>query len=103
MTAPERFVPQKIIDTKLPLTWLLSTAGTIILSMVVIALNFNSKSDALSAKMDAILASNAEAKIQSDKRDVKYENLREQVYAAQRILDAHDLRLSNVERTGGRR
>lgn len=98
----DRIAPPRIIDTKLPLTWLLSTAGTILFCMCGIALNFNSKSDALSAKMDAVLASNAEAKVQSDKRDVKYEALREQVYAAQRILDAHDLRLSTVERARGR-
>ena len=102
MSAPERITPQRIIDTKLPLTWLLSTAGTIIAAMVIIALNFNSKSDALSAKMDAVLASNAEAKILGEKRDVKYETLRDQVYGAQRMLDAHDLRLSNLERTRGR-
>ena len=102
MSTPERFAPQRIIDTKLPLTWLLSTAGAIITSMIIIALNFNSKSDALSAKMDAVLASNAEAKIQGDKRDVKYENLRDQVYGTQRMLDAHDLRLSNLERQKGR-
>jgi uncharacterized membrane protein len=98
----DRIAPPRIIDTKLPLTWLLSTAGTIIAFMVMIALNFNSKSDALSAKMDAILASNAEAKIQSDKRDVKHENLKEQVYGAQRVIDAHDLRISNLERSRGR-
>lgn len=94
--------PTRIIDTKLPLTWLLSSAGAIIVSMCIIALNFNSKSDALSAKMDAVLASNAEAKVQSEKRDVKYETMREQVYASQRVLDAHDLRLNNLERQRGR-
>lgn len=95
-------VAQKIIDTKLPLTWLLSSAAAIIMAMTLIAINFNKQSDALNSKMDAVLASNAEMKVQSKERDGKYDALRETVYAAQRTLDAHDLRLNALERGNGR-
>ncbi len=89
---------QRIIDTKLPLTWLLSTAAAIITTMTLIAINFNRQSDALNAKMDAVLISNAELKLQSKERDGKYDALREALYSAQRTIDAHDLRISTLER-----
>lgn len=94
---------QSIIDTKLPLTWLLSTAAAIIMTMTLIAINFNRQSDALNTKMDAVLASNVDMKLQSKERDSKYDTLRETMYAAQRILDAHDLRLNAIERGGSGR
>jgi len=91
-------VAQKIIDTKLPLTWLLSSAAAIIMTMALIAINFNRQSDSLNSKMDAVLASNAEMKAQSKERDVKHDALRESLYSTQRMVDAHDLRLNALER-----
>ncbi len=94
--------PSRIIDTKLPLTWLLSSASAIIVTMMLIAINFNHQSDSLNNKMDMLLTSNAEMKAQSKERDTKYEALRDSLYAAQRMIDAHDLRLTNMERVRGR-
>lgn len=91
--------PQRIIDTKLPLTWLLSTAATIIATMTLIAINFNRQSDALAAKMDTVLAVTAEMKSQSKERDIKYDGMRESVYGVQRNIDAHELRINNLERS----
>lgn len=95
-------VTQKFIDTKLSLTWMLSSAATIIVSLTLIAINFNRQSDLLNIKMDAVLASNADMKTQSKERDAKYDLMRESLYAAQRILDTHEIRLGALERGQGR-
>ena len=92
----------RIIDTKMPLTWLLSTAAAIIMAMTLIAINFNRQSDSLNAKMDALLASNAEMKVQNEKRDVKSDSARDTLYTLQRSVDALDLRVGNIERNAPR-
>src|SRR5438105_909732 len=88
----------RIIDTKLPLTWLLSTAGTIIITLAGITINFNKQTDSLNNKMDTLLNSNTEMKMQSEKRDGKLDTLREQVYSTQRTVDTLDLRVGTLER-----
>lgn len=90
--------PPKIIDTKFSLMWLLSSAATIIISLVLIALNFNHQSDTLSAKMDIISAGFVELKAQAKEKDAKYEAMRDANALIVRTSDAHEVRIVALER-----
>lgn len=84
------------IDTKIPVTWLLTTTGGLIISLIAIAFQFNTQANALSSKMDAVLLSNAEMKSQLRDREVKYDGMRDAVYALQRSVDAHEIRINSL-------
>lgn len=86
------------IDTKIPVTWLLTTSGGLIIALIGIAFQFNTQANTLSNKMDVLIGSNSEMKARLNEREVKYDTLRDSMYALQRLMDAHDLRLTAVER-----
>lgn len=92
--------PKRLIDVKLPLTWLISTTVMIVASAFAVAVNFNRQVDALALKMDTVLASNADLKLQMKERDGKYDALLLNFYNLQRTTDALDLRMSNIEKKG---
>lgn len=92
-----------IIDTKVPVTWLISTSGALIVGLLAIGFQFNAQATALSAKMDAVLQSNTEMKTQLREREVKYDSMRDAVYTLQRAVDAHDIRIIAVEKGFSRR
>jgi Tfp pilus assembly protein PilN len=95
----------RIIDTKLPLTWLLSTAGAIILALGVFALNNSSTSEKTQAKLDLLRADQATlilniAKLEKrvDDRDTRTDVIKEGQYSMLRTLDALSMRLETLER-----
>lgn len=90
--------PKRLIDVKLPLAWLISTTVMIVGSACAVAINFNRQVDALTLKMDTVLASNADMKAQMKERDGKYEQMLRDLYDLRRTTDALDLRTSNLER-----
>lgn len=90
--------PKRIIDVKISLMWLLSTTLAIVTSAAAVAINFNRQVDALTLKMDAVLASNADLKIQMKERDVKYDQLVLKTFDMQRSIDSLTLRMDNAER-----
>lgn len=91
---------KRLIDVKLPLTWLISTTVLIVSSAFAVAVNFNRQVDALALKMDTVLASNADLKKQMEVRDGKYEAMLRDMYEMRRTTDALDLRMSNLEKRG---
>jgi hypothetical protein len=97
MTSQEEAKPS-IIDTRLPLSWIISSICAVMVVMIGIAVQFNNTSTSMNAKLDTLLGSFAEQKTLNEKRDTKYDLLKENMDKDQRILDAHDLRLTNVER-----
>lgn len=94
----KEMAPPKIIDTKLSLMWLLSSAAFVIVTLVGIALNFNHQSDTLSAKMDIISSGFAELKSQAKEKDAKYEAMRDANALIVRTSDAHEVRIVALER-----
>jgi hypothetical protein len=70
----------------------------VVMVMIGIAVQFNNQSTSMNIKLDTLLNSFAEQKTINEKRDTKYDLLKENMDKDQRILDAHDLRLTNVER-----
>lgn len=98
MVRPED--PKRLIDVKLPLTWLISATCAIVTSAALVAINFNRQVDALTLKMDSVLASNADLKAQMKERDGKYEQMLRDLYDIRRTSDALVLRVDNLEKKG---
>lgn len=94
MTQP----PQRIIDTKLPLTWLLSTAGALILALGMFALTLRSDGEKTQAKLDILIINIAKLEKRVDDRDTRTDAIKELQYAMQRIVDTHALRIESLER-----
>ncbi len=101
MTLP----PQRIIDTKLPLTWLIGCATLIIATLFGFMLTNNSNADKMQAKLDLLRADQATlilntAKLEKrvDDRDTRTDALKETQYAQQRVIDTHTLRIESLER-----
>ncbi|CUI05283.1 hypothetical protein [Massilia antarctica] len=99
-------IPQpRIIDTKLPLTWLLSTAGAIVLALAGFAVTSSSNTEKTQAKLDLLRADQATlilniAKLEKrvDDRDTRTDALKEMQYSMQRIIDGQGIRLESLER-----
>jgi uncharacterized protein YlxW (UPF0749 family) len=97
----------RIIDTKLPLTWLLSTAGAIILALCLFALNNTSSAEKTQAKLDllradqtSLIQSFAKLEKRVDDRDTRTDALKEMQYSMQRIIDGQGMRIETLERAG---
>jgi uncharacterized protein YlxW (UPF0749 family) len=95
----------RIIDTKLPLTWLLSTAGAIIVALGAFALNNSANTEKTQAKLDLLRADQASlilsfAKLEKrvDDRDTRTDALKEMQYSMQRIIDGQGMRIETLER-----
>jgi uncharacterized protein YlxW (UPF0749 family) len=95
----------RIIDTKLPLTWLLSTAGALILALCAFALNNSANTEKTQAKLDLLRADQASlilsfAKLEKrvDDRDTRTDALKEMQYSMQRIIDGQGMRIETLER-----
>lgn len=96
----------RIIDTKLPLTWLLSTAAAIIISLGGFALNNSSNTEKTQAKLDLLRADQATlilniAKLEKrvDDRDTRTDAIKEMQYSMQRIIDGQGMRIETLERS----
>lgn len=94
-----------MIDTKLPLTWLLSTAGTIILALGAFAMSNSSNTEKTQAKLDLLRADQATlilniAKLEKrvDDRDTRTDAIKEMQYSMQRIIDGQGMRIETLER-----
>lgn len=74
----------RIIDTKLPLTWLIGTAGTIVMSLLYVAISQTT----LSNKVESLLLYTAESKINVAELRAKQEIERDARFALQRDIDS---------------
>lgn len=88
----------RFIDTKIPVTWLLSSLAMVFFVLVGTTWNFASQLSASNQKMDSMIAGFAELKVAQKDRDTKYDLLRESLFTTQRVVDAHELRLNALER-----
>ena len=95
----------RIIDTKLPLTWLISTAGVIILSLGGFAMTSSNNTEKTQAKLDLLRADQATlilniAKLEKrvDDRDTRTDAIKEMQYSMQRIIDGQGMRIESLER-----
>lgn len=89
----DEFRPQRIIDFRLPITWLVGSA--IGLGSALLTLGWQASGQ--SNKMDAIIASNEKMEKRLDERDIRVEALRDSLYTQQRMTDANTLRITALE------
>lgn len=87
--------PERIVDMRIPLHWLLSTAGTILVTLAVTLWNIAAQSN----KLDVLIEANAKLEKRLDDRDIRLDVLRDRVSQLERAADARAVRLENLERT----
>jgi hypothetical protein len=90
--------PSRIIDTKLPLTWLLSTAGSIIVAMSLCALSISSNTEKTQAKLDTLILNTAKLEKRVDDRDTRTDAIKEAQYSMLRTIDGQGMRIESLER-----
>lgn len=92
-------IPQpRIIDTKLPLTWLLGTAGIIVMSLAGFAMNNATNAEKTQAKLDTLIVNMAKLEKRADDRDSRTDALKESQYSMQRAIDGLNMRTDSLER-----
>ncbi len=89
---------RRIVDMKIPLTWLISTAGTIILALAGMAISNTKNNEQTQAKIDTLITSFARLERRGDLTEARVDALRDASFATQRQLDAHAMRLEVLER-----
>lgn len=87
--------PERIVDMRIPLHWLLSTAGAILMTLAATLWNIAAQSN----KLDTLIEANAKLEKRLDDRDARLDVLRDRVSQLERQADARGVRLENLERT----
>ncbi len=85
--------PNRVIDMKLPLPWLISGAATVAAFMI----SLGWQSSAQSSKLDQLIIANVKLEKRLDDRDGRIDALRDSIYSLQRINDTHSLRITALE------
>jgi outer membrane murein-binding lipoprotein Lpp len=83
----------RIIDFKLPLPWLITSA--IIVGGFMLSLGWNSS--AQSSKLDQLIVANIKLEKRLDDRDIRLDAMRDSIYAVQRVNDTNSLRITALE------
>jgi CII-binding regulator of phage lambda lysogenization HflD len=87
--------PERIVDMRIPLHWMLSTAGAILVTLCITLWNIAGQSN----KLDQLIIANAKLEKRLDDRDVRVDALRDRISAVERATDALAVRVDNIERT----
>jgi hypothetical protein len=77
-----------------PLHWLLSSAGTILVSLAATLWNVAGQSN----KLDQLIISNAKLEKRLDDRDARIDALRDKLFSYERSIDSVQMRLDMLER-----
>lgn len=83
-----------VFDNKIPLTWLLTSAGTVLILLVSVLWNVASQSN----KLDQLVAQSAKVEQSNLERDKRLEALMREGYETRRVSDLINLRLEAVEK-----
>lgn len=84
----------KVIDMKLPLSWLISAFATVVLFMASMVWNIAGQSN----KLDQLIITNQKMEKRLDDRDVKTEDMRDRLFNFDRTTDNLKLRVDALER-----
>jgi hypothetical protein len=87
--------PDRFVDMRIPLHWLLSTAGAIIVTLAATLWNIAQQTN----KLDTLIEANSKLEKRLDDRDIRLDVLKDRVAQLERAADARTVRLENVERT----
>ena len=81
-------------DNKIPLTWLLSSAGTVLLLLITVLWNVANQSN----KLDQLVVQSLKNEQHNIERDSKFEVLIRDNYEAKRNADVLSIRVDNLEK-----
>lgn len=84
---------QRIVETKLPLTWLITTAGALISVLITLLWNISAQTN----KLEQLILSTAKMEKRLDDRDARLDRMLVDFYEMRRIDDAQTLRLNAME------
>jgi uncharacterized membrane protein len=84
-----------IVDTKLPLTWLLSTAGIVTVFLATTLWNVSMQSN----KLDQLVVSTTKIESNMSAQDGKMDKLKDSVNQLQRMGDIQQTRIEQLERS----
>lgn len=88
--------PQRIVDMRIPLTWLLTSASTMLSLLCLTLWSVASQSN----KLETIASASIKMEKRLDDRDEKTEALRERMFNFDRTTDNLKLRVDALERAG---
>lgn len=83
----------RIVETKLPLTWLITTAGALISVLITLLWNISAQTN----KLEQLILSTAKMEKRLDDRDARLDRMLVDFYEMRRIDDAQTLRLNAME------
>ncbi len=84
----------RIIETKFPLTWLISSATGIILAFGTAAVSVTN----LTNKVERLIESNSNLEKRMNDRDARIDVMKDSIYDIKRTNDLQTLRLDEIER-----
>ena len=85
---------QRIIDTKLPLTWLLTTAGTMLAALISVLWNVSAQTN----KLEQLIQQQTKIERRLDERDARLDRMVADLYEIKRVDDQQSLRIDALER-----
>jgi hypothetical protein len=94
--APEQ--DKKVIDTKLSLPWLVTTAGSVLTAFMIFAYQRAGQDSKLENKIDQLLVQTSKLEKRMDDRDQRYDAVVRDVYDNKRINDLQTLRIDALEK-----
>jgi len=89
----------KIIDTKLPLTWLLSTAGALLAALLSLILTIANQS----GKIDQVISQTTKFERRLDERDARMDRIEANIFEIRRKDDLQDYRLEALDKFTSRK
>lgn len=99
MPTPREPRETRIVDMRIPLHWMLSTAGAILVTLAMTLWNIAGQS----SKLDQLIIANAKMEKRLDDRDARIDVLRDRLSQVDRALDALGLRIEVLERAAHER
>lgn len=83
----------RMVDMRIPLPWLISTAGAILATLAVTLWNIAGQTN----KLDQLIVANAKLEKRLDDRDLRVDALRDKLFSVERDHDALLLRIQALE------
>lgn len=98
MSAAPATPPQRVIDLKLPLSWLIGSACVVIGLVITVTWNASAQTKTLENKIDLLINNGAKMEKRFDDRDVRLDSLAARLNSSERATDKLESRVDGLER-----
>ena len=86
---PER----RMIDTRLPLTWLIGSVVSVVGACFIVGYSISVQT----GKLDQLVQANQKMEKRLDDRDARFDAMRDSIYSVQRLTDTNTIRITALE------